>query len=492
MKRYISYLMNACLRKISLWILTAVYLFILVAFSIIVPLVANSPLLVPWTTDMNVTQLCLIILSAIFSAIMAVYIFREAQEDGTELLICSKPLERKKMIASKFICFGLLLVMFSILPVLILLFAYIVPQNSIMAVTWLIVGLICGNLVSMLVFGAVAALFSLAFTKVVVIVANVSLIIVLAIYSTVTIATAQSPLGKMLNSRKYAATQIVYFDNDNNAKGSSYILPTSTDIEEMLKVATIQGQKNIWQQYVDESHNTLINGFDIVNHLATVYFAGGLEQAWYNLNQGMGIGTSKNANYKITTTVNHEPQDQVSPEQTAIDIKPLIVNDDDPYWTNLYRKDSAKTWIDVSNVSRTQTYNFLDANKSQGEEIIRKLVQTVRYYIQLALTYSICSMTTSSIAAPADCRFFYDVSKQDAIDTYVVAGFYDGQNVIKNLKQQNWQNLEPTEDEIDFFNYALYKILFTNEYYADVNPNPDYAIWNDEIKTDTWEIQMLN
>jgi ABC-type transport system involved in multi-copper enzyme maturation permease subunit len=50
---------------------------------------------------------------ALIGAIIALFIFRQPQDDGSELLVCSKPLYHTKIIASKFIVFVLTVSMFA-------------------------------------------------------------------------------------------------------------------------------------------------------------------------------------------------------------------------------------------------------------------------------------------------------------------------------------------------------------------------------------------
>ena len=128
MRKYMSFLINTLMRKVSLWIIAIIYAISLVAFSIVVPFLMNMPVLYVWTGDTKIILLAPLMVTAIFSAMIAVYIFREPQEDGTELMICSKPIKRQKLILGKLFAFWIFLAFFAIIPVGILSIMFAFPQ----------------------------------------------------------------------------------------------------------------------------------------------------------------------------------------------------------------------------------------------------------------------------------------------------------------------------------------------------------------------------
>ena len=492
MRKYISFLSHILLRKVSLWVIAVIYALVIAAFSIIVPTLANMPAIYPWVGDTKIVLTVMVMIAAIFSAMIAVYIFREPQEDGTELLICSKPIERSKLIMAKLITYIIFLLVFSIVPELIFLIMFAFPQFNVQSIGWLMIGFMCGNIVSMLFFGSIAALFSLKFNNIDVIVANMALVIVIGIYNTVIIATAPTPLGKMVQDKKYAASVVPYIDKNNKTKSASYFLPTSTDIASLIKIANLEGQKEIWDTAVKNSPIDILNGFNFISQLARVYWTGELEQAWYNSVSAMGIGISSDIHYSITDNVNRASQDYVNPKQIEDPENPvwlpLLVNDDDPNWTNIGKNSSPATWLDTTNVSRTDTYNLVSENQNDDPDVtfIEALIYLLPQIISLNARYNVISAETSTTYAEGNSKLFFDVSRTESEDTYTIETFFNGQQVVSARQQMVWQNLLPTEYEVDLFNDILYEILFTNKYFGPEN----YKIFDDDINDDTWKISL--
>ncbi len=98
-------------KRISTYVVPAVFalsLFLLIGLPIVL---AGSPL----PNKVNSAILILpFIISAIFVAIKSLNIFKDSEEDGTELLIVSKPITRFRLVLGKFISLYTLIIFFSI------------------------------------------------------------------------------------------------------------------------------------------------------------------------------------------------------------------------------------------------------------------------------------------------------------------------------------------------------------------------------------------
>jgi len=68
-------------------------------------------------------------LIALYGAIFAIFIFRAPVDDGSELLICSKPINHSKLIASKFIIFVLGCAFYGLISALFACFGFLLPTN---------------------------------------------------------------------------------------------------------------------------------------------------------------------------------------------------------------------------------------------------------------------------------------------------------------------------------------------------------------------------
>ncbi|MCF0227905.1 MAG: hypothetical protein HUJ52_03735, partial [Malacoplasma sp.] len=334
-----------------------------------------------------------------------------------------------------------------------------------------------------------------------------ALIILLAIYNTVIVATLPTPLGQMITSKKYAATAVPYIDKNNKATAASYFLPTNTDIESILKIASLDGQREIWADAVANSSINALNAFNIAGQLATTYWSGELYEAWYNEIYSSGIGKSSTMDYSITSCVNKSGENYVDPEQDRNESKPLIkdgviINDDNAeVWSNVGKVDSPTSWFDLSNVSREDTYNVVRANSypliTPESSIIDQIQLLVEKLMLLYTGYNVMSGSTSSTYARGNSKYYHDVSKTESTDTYAAEAFYDGKQVSSRKKQLNWQSLEPNEYEVDLFNAILYSILFTYDYFDSVSAATTQAakekiIFDDDVNTNKWFITMNN
>lgn len=99
MNSYIAYLTKRLLSSVSFYV---VFLLSLSAFALI--LVLSIQILGFSLANLNVLPfIFLFIFGSIFSVILSLNIFKSGEEDGTELLIVSKPISRTQIVVSKFI-----------------------------------------------------------------------------------------------------------------------------------------------------------------------------------------------------------------------------------------------------------------------------------------------------------------------------------------------------------------------------------------------------
>ena len=494
MKNYLRFLFDVTVRKVSLWVITAIYMLILLAFGLIVPLAANIPPLLVFLYESGGVYFVIILLCATVSGVIAGIIFKLQQDDGSELIISAKPIERRKMIFAKFLAYCISMVAISLLTALIFLVLMFVPTNSYAMVGWLFLGTFVGNMVCMLLFGSIAILCSLKLGRVTLIITNVCIVLLMSIYNTVTKVTKQLPTDTLNRQQKYVLHSESYINKNNEPVGSAYFAPISRDIENLetyLKAATIEGQKEIWEDAVKNSNIDKLYIFNWISQLKQEFWSGGLYNAW--LECEVSFGHSAGRNYNITNNVNTLAQDFVDKTQEATEIKKLTVNDDNPYWTNVYKKDCPPTWFNLASVSREDTYNLVKLNSTAVSE--EEIPDTI-YNVMLGMLYlnSRCHVAwlgnDSPGAIEGNNKYFYDVSKTKAVDTWIASKFNDGPNVEEYRKYINWQNININEYEIDLFNWMLYKMLFTkNDYFGD--PTGSKILFSDNQLDKQWRINIV-
>ena len=152
---------------------------------------------------------------ALIGAIIALFIFRQPQDDGSELLVCSKPLNHTKIIASKFIVFVLTVSMFAAGSSLISCFGFCLSNVNYWAVLSLIVSLFVVNFVFTLLYGSIAIIISIYHGKIGIITGNIIIALLASIYSTVATVALKEPSTVITDSKTETSTNGSFVDYQN-------------------------------------------------------------------------------------------------------------------------------------------------------------------------------------------------------------------------------------------------------------------------------------
>ncbi|MBP5256935.1 MAG: ABC transporter permease [Mycoplasma sp.] len=116
---YFRYLAKVIFSKIPLWLITIVGYVFALTFLIIVPALTKTSPILMWNFDVINIQTMFITVEAIKSALLIGYAFKSDVEDGSELIIYSKPLKRIKILLPKLLWIILANLLFDIGYVLI-------------------------------------------------------------------------------------------------------------------------------------------------------------------------------------------------------------------------------------------------------------------------------------------------------------------------------------------------------------------------------------
>ncbi|MBQ0045298.1 MAG: ABC transporter permease [Mycoplasma sp.] len=160
-------------------------------------------------TTMAFCQTFMGMIASLFTAVLAINVFKDTNEEGTELIIISKPISRFKIVMTKFILFGFFCILINLSTVILSAFTILLPRTEPRFYVGLLVSMFIGNAITFAVFGSISILLTVKFAKVGVIVTNVILSLVFLIYQTLTLFVFSTPAKKL---------------DDNYMTGSSYIL----------------------------------------------------------------------------------------------------------------------------------------------------------------------------------------------------------------------------------------------------------------------------
>jgi ABC-type transport system involved in multi-copper enzyme maturation permease subunit len=175
---------------------------------LIIPAIVSTPPAILWTNGViDLQGFCMMIL-AIVCSIMAVIIFRESRDDGTELIIMSKPINRWKIILVKFISYlltsAIVIAGGVILMLCTLFFGKYSPTHldgiDYSVLPGMIGGLVLAGVITILLFGAVAILISAFAGKVVIMITTIGIAIIIYILQQVLPFAATTPSSYIKNN----------------------------------------------------------------------------------------------------------------------------------------------------------------------------------------------------------------------------------------------------------------------------------------------------
>jgi len=211
---YYKFLFITTIKKRPIWITWLLYLLTCIAFLIILPAVARMNTLQVWAnTTMAVCQTFLGMTVALFTAVLGIHIFKDGLEEGTELIIISKPLSRFKVTFTKFMIFATFCLMVNVSSLIITAFTVFLPTTEIKFYWGLIVSMFIGNLVAFGVFGSIAILLTIKFAKIGVIITNIIISLIFLIYQCLTLFVFSIPI-KSLNEHGMTAPSYIVTERD--------------------------------------------------------------------------------------------------------------------------------------------------------------------------------------------------------------------------------------------------------------------------------------
>lgn len=213
---YFKFLFINTIKRKPVWITWLLFLFTCTSFIIIVPAAVKMNTLEVWAnTTLAIAQTFMGMVAALFTAVLAINVFKDTNEEGTELIIISKPISRIKIVFTKFLLFGFFCLMINLSTVLLSVFTIFLPKTEPRFYVGLLVSMFIGNAVTFAVFGSISILLTVKFAKVGVIVANVIISLIFLIYQTLTLFVFATP-AKLLDDNKMTAASYIIHQRDTN------------------------------------------------------------------------------------------------------------------------------------------------------------------------------------------------------------------------------------------------------------------------------------
>ncbi|WEK82859.1 MAG: ABC transporter permease [Mycoplasma sp.] len=456
--------MKTLLKRWSLWVIISVYFCVIIGLLVIVPIFTNLYFITFWLSSFKFVQTFILYVIAIFSGMMAVYVFREHQENGTELIIFAKGISRNKIIFGKFISFLSFGLLFSLITSFSALFCFSLPHVNKGAVSSLLIALLIGNIVSFLFFGSTGIIFSLFFNKVIVVTLNILLIIASVIFTSAYSASKTAPLDFITQDSKFTVSYSSTANKDYQDVSQNSIILQPTEgksFAEILKSYEFQTQKEIWNQAEQKSSISFFNSLSLVEQLSNVFLTGGMNKVYLSSGSDRGIGNKKDVYYSIDKPfVEHNTKSIAN-----------ATDDNIEEWSLFNKKYNTFPYImlDPGNFNRNETKKWAELNKNtQLDPVsIQKYLQDSRsIFSDTFVVYPSVPSRYQPIYNNHGDIYNYYSSDGSNHHGYIAGYTFYGREVSKNfIPVDSYLTNNLSSFEIDLFNWLLANIIFPNGIY---------------------------
>ena len=484
---YLKYIKNCLLRKASFWVVTVIYLLVFSLICLIIPAIIHTYFVWAYVTSFRTLTIILEYLIALFAAMTAVIIFRMPRDDGSELLICSKPIHHYKLITAKFIVFIIACLCYGIISGLFGCFAFCLPTNY-WTVLSLMISLFATNFIFSSLYGGIAILVSIKHGKLWMIVLNMVIVLMTNIIFLAGAIGLKDPATTIADTKTTTSTSVSFVNRNNQQANSNFIVSLSDDA---YGLPDLEWEKQAFQDGVDKSTSKWIHPFDITSHMYIMSNLWYLNDVRKEINGIRQIGQSSTFSYKINDLVHKYPT------------QPLDYNDDDyQLWTEFISQDSPLFYTQYHNIRKSDLKALVQLNSTfptdpQAIEKIMELLQYIMTNQNVVCPSGISSNSTFDIFSPIsldapykNTRFLFNYDDPwSKSPTYSVGKFFNGTSRTMNIVFKNPESLEPSAIEKNVFDYLIYELMFDkkseNPLYTSLIPDDTYWCWNLKVDPNT-------
>lgn len=255
-------------------------------------------------------QTFLILIIAVMTVILALIIFKNQYEEGTDLIAISKKITKKGMILTKFFVFGIFSLMISLSSCVLSCFAGLMPGFELKYLWPLISGILIGNLVSFLVFGGIASVACLKMNRVGVLLLNLLVAVFFFVYQIIGWLTFSTPLLSLANNNIGTATYITAQRNEEGTYEENHLVnlvPDSTVSQETMRehISSWKDIKKYWDNLNCSAKSKAYMATNLMNQLGSSYFSTGLD-GFAQRQANRIFGFSSLYNYELTSPASPE------------------------------------------------------------------------------------------------------------------------------------------------------------------------------------------
>ena len=467
---YLKYIVKYLTKKLTFWIVIFSYILVFSLICLVIPAISKAYFLWAWVSEFRSLNMMFEYLIALYAAILAIFIFRAPVDDGSELLICSKPINHSKLIASKFIIFVLGCAFYGLISALFACFGFLLPTNY-WSIVSLIVSLFTVSFVFSLLFGGIAILISINHGKLWIISWNMVVVLLTNIIFFMGAVGLKEPAAAITNSKTTTPTQVSFVNRNNKQVKGEYFVSLSDSSISSLERFNLEWQKQVYQDGVKKSTTKAIYPIDITGHMYIMSNLGDLDYVRKQINGAQQIGQSNAFDYKINGLVHKYPNSSIDP----------IENDDDEYWkwTEFVSKDSPLFYTKYLRLKRADLARFVQINSQSSFDNLDEMFELLNSLLVNESTVFCSGIVGSSnnisnpinFSAPyTDTRFIFGYDDPWSREpTYSAGKFFNGSSATKNIVFMNPKLLEPSDIEKDLFDFLIYELMFNkdSDFYKD-------------------------
>lgn len=311
---YFKFIILNVIRKKPIWITWLLFLVTCTSFLIILPVTTKINPLQFWANaSLPICQTFLWITISLFSAIIVINIFKDINEEGTELIIASKPLTKMQITIAKFLLFVTVAILISLSALIISLFTIFLPCMEKQFFWNLVTSMFIGNMVAFCFFGSISILLSTKFVKIGIIIINALFCLIAFIFQCLTYFVFSTPSIALTRASMSAPSYVVtnrdlqtgQYTEDEVVK---FQISVSDDgqINYPTNIDNWQDMKFFWEDNIkSKDQSKHLNFFDLGSQLSLSYMSTGLNN-FSQRNAKRSFAVSRFYDYNLSSPASAE------------------------------------------------------------------------------------------------------------------------------------------------------------------------------------------
>lgn len=293
-KAFFKFYFSLVAKKLLIYLAVVLYFILIIFYTSVIPKIVKMDPLQMFSLPLSGSFLMFSVI--LFSSFLAIEIFRTPIDDGTELLIVSKPITRNKIVGIKLLIFLIYIFSISIVTSLLASFSFATKLGTTNDNLLVVFGSGVATLVIGMIFGSVTTLFTLYFKKIVSLLLTLCIGFFLMTYSSLSSYIIKSPI-KIMSEANESILPLTLFEPDEKnhkikiSEGATTISTTDT-------VSNVQPGE-IWNKYKTQSKYIINSYLDIAGQLSSFYTLNTPNSSFSNSFKFMSI-FNQNVDYKFT------------------------------------------------------------------------------------------------------------------------------------------------------------------------------------------------